>query len=336
VIAEHFFGFGLLLAVICMVIWLVVPVGKWIKYLTTDHTLIPVRSRAMWITFGGGAVLLLFLWLVPVPASFRAPGLLEADRYQQLFSSTGGRIKEVLAPSGSWVHQGQPLISLTNPELELEKDSIDAQLRQIELKKSQAFDEPGIELESISKEMEGVKQMYTHISSQLNGLVVKAPYDGYWVATQSGDVIGSWVDRGTMLGEVIDPSKFVFRAIVTQDSAHTLFSGDMRAASVRVAGETSYAVRVKKVTVVPYEQNVLPSPALGWSGGGDIEVAKDDPNGTKTVKPFFEVRAELENNPSVKCFQHQRGIIRFSLKPEPLLMQGLRKLSQVFQEKLKL
>jgi putative peptide zinc metalloprotease protein len=85
--------------------------------------------------------------------------------------------------------------------------------------------------------------------------------------------------------------------------------------------------------MIPGERRSLPSPALGWAGGGPIPVAQDDPDGRKTVEPFFEVRADLAPGTKATLLDGRSGEIRFDLPAEPLLPRWTRQLRQLLQKR---
>ena len=85
---------------------------------------------------------------------------------------------------------------------------------------------------------------------------------------------------------------------------------------------------------------MIPSPALGWHGGGEIAVAQDDPQGTKAAEPFFEVRAEVSSAAataaSLATLHGRSGKIRFDRKWEPVLPRCVRSLRQLLQKRYQL
>ena len=75
-----------------------------------------------------------------------------------------------------------------------------------------------------------------------------------------------------------------------------------------------YALPVTNWQVVPGGQQILPSAALGWSGGGEMPVAmENNTQGNKTVEPFFEVRGDLDARNGVILLDGRSGKIRFQL-----------------------
>ncbi|HEY0257255.1 MAG TPA: hypothetical protein VGC39_07425, partial [Candidatus Methylacidiphilales bacterium] len=95
------------------------------------------------------------------------------------------------------------------------------------------------------------------------------------------------------------------------------------------------AISTDNIRIIPAQQRELPSAALGWLAGGDIETDPKDTTGLQAKNPFFVVSAELSPLTQVFLAQRRSGEIRFVATWEPLLTQGLRRLRQLFQEKIR-
>ncbi|MBL9126614.1 MAG: hypothetical protein JNL97_03150 [Verrucomicrobiales bacterium] len=85
--------------------------------------------------------------------------------------------------------------------------------------------------------------------------------------------------------------------------------------------------------IIPGDTRTLPTPILGWLGGGEIPTEKDDREGRRAAEPFFEVRAALPDGSSVRLADGQLGRVRFRLPPQPLLQQAWRRLRQLIQQR---
>jgi putative peptide zinc metalloprotease protein len=123
---------------------------------------------------------------------------------------------------------------------------------------------------------------------------------------------------------------------VTQKDADRLFVRQLRSAQVRLSGQAGDVMRTQHWKIVPGGQQVLPSPALGWHGGGEIPVTQDDPNGVRSVEPFFEIRAEVSADAQPKLLHGRGGKIRFDQPWEPLLPRWVRDLRQLLQKRYQL
>jgi putative peptide zinc metalloprotease protein len=107
---------GVLLFVMEIVWFIVRPVWGEMRYLLKRIGMI----RLAWDAFVMLFVALVFLvWLVPVTSQVTAPAVLIASREQALFSPLPARVAEVLVRPGERVEEGQVLVRLESPELDL-------------------------------------------------------------------------------------------------------------------------------------------------------------------------------------------------------------------------
>ena len=89
--------------------------------------------------------------------------------------------------------------------------------------------------------------------------------------------------------------------------------------------------------VLPFEQGLLPSRALGMSGGGDLAVSPSDQSGLTAAEPFFRIESalhvDLSDGPQLV---HGRvGTMRITLSKRPLLLQWERQARQYLQRKFR-
>src|SRR5215211_2641430 len=88
----------------------------------------------------GGAWWAYSTWTAPRPALV-LPGAVEVQEVR-LGSKVGGRVAGVLVVEGDHVAAGQPLVRFEAPELEAQRDQLEAKLRQVELLQQKAFTGP--------------------------------------------------------------------------------------------------------------------------------------------------------------------------------------------------
>jgi putative peptide zinc metalloprotease protein len=332
-VSEQFLLLGVILALYCVFSFTVKPLFQLIKYLGSSPKLSRTRARAVLVTGGAAAAALLVLGLWPAPNRFRAPGILRAEEYSELFTSTPGTLAEILAQPGSAVVKGQPLLRLVSRELQLQLAAARASLAQAEATEERALTRAAAELEPLRSRRALAQKRVARLEEQERALVLTAPHAGTWVSQRLQDRTGQWFPRGHFLGQIVQAAEFRFSAVISQDDAANLFTGHMRDSEVRVAGEAGSPLRVGRVQVIPGEQEMLPSSALGWLAGGDVAVSHDDPQGRRAAEPFFELRAHVEASDGVMLLHGRSGKIRVELAPEPLLAQWYRKTRQLFQKK---
>jgi putative peptide zinc metalloprotease protein len=280
------------------------------------------------------AFLLLFVLLefVPFPYGFKAPGVLKAVDQLTAVNPTAGRVTALGKASGTLVRAGDTLLTLENAELRNERAETEAQLREAQSALSSALAKSQADIEPIRKRAEAYAEKLARVDRQIADLSVRAPIAGIWVAPDVDDFMGRWLPRGTPLGQILDPSRFYFATVVSQRDISELFGGGAHRARLRLAGQADHVLRIPAYNVIPMEQNQLPSMALGFMGGGDIGVKMGDSSGTRTLEPFYEVRAQVEPAPGVALRHGRRGLVRFSLGYKPLLWQGWRMVRQLIQK----
>jgi putative peptide zinc metalloprotease protein len=331
-LSSRYLILGVVMAVVCFVSWVIMPVVRLVQYLSTSPRLERNRVRAVAVCAGVVAVLLTFLELIPFPNNFRAPGVLQATEHTVVVNESPGYLQGVLVPSGLAVKRGQALVQLRDRELEFELASARAQLAESEALELRALQEQTADLMPIRSRREAIAKHLRRLEEQQAALTVRAQHDGQWMAPEVDRLSGAWFPRGTALGQVINAGSFYFSAIVSEKDASRLFTREIRLAQVRLRGQAGITLPVTEQKIIPAEHEVLPSPALGWHGGGEVPVELTDPSGVRATEPFFELRATIQPNSGAAILHGRSGKIRFQLAPEPLLRQWMRKLRQLLQK----
>jgi putative peptide zinc metalloprotease protein len=257
-------------------------------------------------------------------------------QYIRVINDAPGYVATVLVPSGKDVRPGTPLLQLSDRELDFEIEATLAQREETLAMERQALRMQTADLEPIRKRLDTIESKLKDLREQHAALLVKARQGGRWVAPHILDMVGSWVQRGTVLGEIVDHDAFRFSAVVSQDEAADLFVGQIRKAEVRIYGQGGENVTVSDYQIIPYRQETLPSPALGWRGGGDVPISVTDETGLQAAEPFFQIYATLKRNAGVAFLHGRAGKIRLSLNPRPLLFQWTHKFRQLLQRRYRL
>ena len=333
-VAGQWLLLGTIMAVAGVITWAIVPFGRLVHYLSSNPRIERVRQRAVFSTIALAGGILALLALVPMPQTFTAPGVVRAENYAVVYTGSEGEFAEMLAPSGTAVQPGTVLMRLRNPELELEIQAAAAEeMEALNLERA-ALDDPGQGLAAVRERLGAVRQRGAELARLRTNLEVRAPLAGTWVVPELSEIQGRWLSRGTAIGEIVDPGAFRFSAVVRQEDADSLFGTKLEADGVRLRGASDHLIKVSKVTILPMQQQILPSASLGWQGGGEIAVRQDDQSGTKSAEPFFELRALLSGDENALLRQGRAGKLRCSLPWRPLLSQWYRKVRQLVQQRL--
>lgn len=335
-VADRFLILGLIMAAVCIIGWIVVPLVKLVRYLLTDPELDRHRARALTVTAAMLGGILAFLQFVPFPSHFRAPGVLQAKQRSEIYSGVSGIITQVPVRSGSFVSRGEVVVRLTNRELANELRQAEAAHAEVEARILAAMDQDPSVLEPLSYQLASAEQVLARLQRQEAKLEVRAPHDGVWVAPYLHERLQTWIAQGEVIGMVLDNAHFIFTATVDQDDAGRLFSGDLETAEIRLFGQVDKVLEVSDVKIVPGDRRRLPSAALGWQAGGEVVTASDDPQGRRAAEPFFEVRGDVKDAAQVIAHHGHAGKIRFRVGKQALLPRMILRLRQLLQKRYQL
>ena len=337
-VAGQYLELGILLAFVLVFTSILLPLGKFVMYLAHSPRLGAYRARAISLTSAAAVAVLAILTLVPVPDRVRVPGVLEAERSRALHSEADGFFVELLARPGELVQQDQPLLRLSNRDLEREIEA--AQMRREELvaQEIRAISKGLVDYAPLARQRQALDETLTQLLARREALLVRAPIGGVWSASELDHTRGQWVTRGASLGAVVQGGGWRFVAVLPQIGSH-VFDGELQMAEVRLRGEEGLNLRSRQTRVLPFEQGTLPSRALGMAGGGAIAVSPSDPHGLAAAEPFFRVEARLESGAAgddAPALVHGRtGVMRMTLTSRPLLVQWERELRQFLQRRFR-
>jgi putative peptide zinc metalloprotease protein len=332
-VANHYLLLGLIFAAIAFVAWLCVPVGKAVYFLFTSPAL--DRDRAGAILRCGVALTLVILpcALVPLPASFTAPGVIESRGYRVVVAETAGELASVSTATNRNVAAGEPLFQLTNPSLEQDLRAARARSTEAAARFRASLDHGGVNRRTIEQYAAAAAHQVERTTQEVAALRGAAPGAGLWHAPELALQTGRFFRRGTPLGEILGTEGFDVVAVVSQTNAARLFSGDIQRVRARATGNVWTAIETRQWQVAPGQHTRLPSASLGWAGGGPVETDPSDSSGVAAREPFFEVRSHLADVPGVILRHGQTARMHFRLRAEPLFTQVRRWLRQLIQQR---
>lgn len=338
-VADRYFGIGLLAGLVTFIGSFVLPVVVAFKYLTREPRIERVRKRA-WIVSGAFvAVCVLLLAVIPFPRHFRASGVIRAAGSRVVATPTAGWVADFHVGSEQTVTEGQPLAHLINPELDLVIASVEANHEQTLAREREVLHTLPSAIIPMHQRRVAVEVQLAQLEHDRAALALAAPVSGQWVSPHAEEMKDVWLPRGSPLGDIIGAGKdWEFYAVVPQEYAAELFASDQHSSDLRFPGSSGHALPVTSWHVVPGRQDVLPSPALGWTAGGPVKVKLDDAQGRHSAEPFFLVVARVDRSAVAGdgprlLWQGRTGYIRFDLPWSPLLVQWARSFRQMVQNR---
>jgi putative peptide zinc metalloprotease protein len=313
-----------------------IPLARLPGYLLSGPSLARQRHRAIMAVLGLVGFLAAFIFLLPLPYSVEARGVVESDHYQRLYTPEGGWLREILASNGQWVEQGTLLMRLENPELLFEQRELKAEVTETEAILASAHSRLMADVAPLRSRLDSLKEKLADLDKRIAALEVRAEQAGIWAAPGLEKRRGSLLPRGGQLGIIVDPALYRFVAVIPQTDAASLFEGTVDAREVRLNGIAGWSLATEKTTVIPVEQRELPSAVLGWKGGGDIQVSEQEGHGDIAREAFFQVMVRLQPTQAPGLFHGRSGRLRLQLAPRTVASRVGQAVEQLMQKRYRL
>ena len=344
-------------AVVSAVLWLLVPLGKFARYLATSGELTRVRGRAVLSTVAVLGAIALGLGIWPRPDRYRAEGFVEPVGLAIAHTKTDGYIRTFL-PTGTAVFPGaaalvnrlpdvgdkQEAWEQLNPELVAKHRQLVAEQMQLRAKWRWAMDMVRYNTaQALAGQMQAKDEQVSRVETDLENLTVRAPIGGTWISPDVEQLEGRFLQRGEAVGMVATLDDLLIRATAAQEVGAVLI--DLRSrgidipVEIRIKGRPYPAFPGTITKILPAGQDQLPSAALGYAAGGSVPVRPEDQKGLTAVRRFFEIRVvpqpggALDGDSPVRLLSGQRVVVRFEAPPRPLLGQWWRRFLQLLQKK---
>jgi putative peptide zinc metalloprotease protein len=335
-VADRFLIIGMLMAVVCLIGWIVMPTFRLVRYLSQSSELDRVRGRAWATSLGLVAVVLGLLQWVPFPAHFTAQGVVQAVHFREVVAETPGYVQQVSGAAGQAVQEGQSLLGMQNFLLAATLRRSQGQMEELDARLLAARSkEPGA-MEPLQKRLLAAHQQDEELLRQQAVLQVNAPITGQWSFLPANSLVDTYVPRGGSLGVITQPGDYELVAAVLQADADRLFGNDLQAVQVKISGQAEVTLTAATWDLVPGARSQLPSLMLGSKGGGEIPVRADDPSGRHAAEPFYLLKARLPTDVEASLRHGQLGTVRVRTGSEALLPRWWRKLRQFLQERYRL
>jgi putative peptide zinc metalloprotease protein len=131
VAAEYLF-IGMLLAIWALVAAFVMPVVALASFLALSPRLAGARQRAVAVTAVIVLALAGILFVLPVPAWTNAQGVVSIPEQATVRAGAEGFVARVIAPPGTQVQRGEPLVAVSDPVLEARIRLLEARKEELE------------------------------------------------------------------------------------------------------------------------------------------------------------------------------------------------------------
>ena len=268
-------GFGLIVAIIGCVMWVGLPLFKLCKYtlLGTDTD----KPNRVWFAGALAVTVLLvggFLQFCPSPSVVSAPIVIDYEPLSVVRTNAVGFARTIHVDDGDVVEKGDLLVTLENPELEHELNSllIDIQISKVRINalfNADRISEVQLEQDSLESMLKQRKELETRIAD----LRIFAPQAGTVIARELDSMEGKYFQPGTELLSIGKPGEIQAIALTRQSDIEWVESNPEARIDLIVWGRHQNDTIEGKIKLVnPRARDDLPHEAFAASTGGPLAV----------------------------------------------------------------
>jgi putative peptide zinc metalloprotease protein len=311
-----------------MINMFIVPLGKSLRFLFTSPKLRRRRILALTVSSLLLAAVIALVSFMPVPLSTRAEGVIWIPEHAFVRAGADGFVDWLEVASGSRVSPGDALIECNDPFLPAQIRVLESRLRELRAVYDNRLISNRVEAKITEEEIQQVTAELVDARQRAEDLTIRAAAPGYLVVPMAQDLPGRFLQRGQLVGYVLDRSTMIARVVVSQADVDFV-----RQKTVEVdirfperIGETHPAILLREV---PAATDQLPSRTLSQEGGGEIAIDPRDMIGIKAFEKIFLFDIQL---PPPAGFYNvgERVYVRFDHGKEPLLWRWYRSIRQLF------
>jgi putative peptide zinc metalloprotease protein len=326
-LAEEYLFVGVLLGALAVLLQVVYPIARHIRFVLSSPVLRNRRLRAIGTLAGLIGAVVAAIVYVPLPASTYAQGIVWLPQHAQVRANVDGFIAQILAKPQTEVSEGAALFETVNSLLEVEVESRGWELRELKARFDQQLLDDRAEAGILQGQVDRVSADLAEARERAAELTVISPATGTFLVPGARHLSGRFARQGEVLGYVTDLSNPTVRAVVRQADI-ALVREQTRAVKLRLADRPGETISATIQHQVPSATARLPSKALGSRGGGLITVDPKDPEGSTAAEDVFLVDLALPRNVGVACVG-TRVHIRFEHNDEPLARRLYRRIRQL-------
>lgn len=331
-VAGQYFFIGIVLAIWAIFMQLVLPVLKFIRYLINSPKLSHRRQRALGISFGSIAMVLLMLFLIPVPLNTMAEGVVWMPESAHVRAGNNGFIEKVLVEDGERVTKDTPLVVTYDPLIQSQLKLMVSRKAELKARHDSLVQGDIVEAEIALEEVKILSGKIQRLREQISEMTITSPADGTFIISESKDLEGHYLKQGDPIAYVIDFKDVSVRVVVPQNSIGLVRKRTQKV-ELRVSGNVDTRLDSFVEREIPAATYKLPSKALSQNGGGKIQTNPFDEEGVKTKDQYFQFEIELPD--SIKdIYIGQRVYVRFSHGYEPIAWQWYRSFEELFLDEL--
>jgi putative peptide zinc metalloprotease protein len=327
-VAGKFFLIGILMACWSVILMLVLPLFKVIKFVLTGVQIEKQRQRAVGITAGGTALVVILLTLLPAPLWTGVEGVVWLPEQAIIRAGTDCFVNNYVSDPDTEVDVNQVLVRCEDPLLPARARQLQARSVELDALYVSQRRADRVAARITTEELRVVTADLANLEERIAEFDIRSPLAGRFVVPRARDLPGKFVSQGDIIGYLISPGTKSVHIAVSQDNVGMLRT-HIDHIQVRLADRLDEIIPATIIRQVPGGTNQLPSAALGTQGGGVVAIDPRDSSGKRTLETVFVYELELSSE-MITAPIGTRVYVRIDHGSEALATQWYRRLRQVF------
>ncbi len=339
-----FSGAGTILAAVCVLLWLVLPVFKLLKFVAFGTKSVqPSRLRFAGVVTSGFALFYLMTSCIPWIGREEAPAVVEYYPRIELRTGVSGFVDEWNVRNGQVVKAGDVIARLRNHELLSQREEIDFQIAIAEQRATTFLQNQEMAAYQIEQEsLVALRARQQDLQEQVDRLVIRVDAAGVLLTDAVDDLTGQFLHAGDLLAMVGATHDKELIALVDQTKYASFAKQVGQPIRMHVAGLGARWSNAVVSEVNPRATRQIPHPALVALNGGPIDVraaSKDEGNTSdkqasyELLEPHFIARITLPESYAETLKRGQTATIAIPSEDTNLGSHVARKVSNWWNRK---
>jgi putative peptide zinc metalloprotease protein len=216
---EELFLLVPLFAISAIIVWVFLPICKFLRYLISSGELARTRERAVASTLGALVLVVVCIGILKVPDRCRVEGIVEPVDLTTVHAESDGFVTGFL-PSDRMVSPGRDvLVEAVNPALEAEKKSLLADIRGLEVRRRIAQAREIAAAQILTEQIKALNEKIARVDFELSSLQLQPTLAGTWISPNIEKAGGVYLRRGQQIGFVANLDNVLIRATAGQELA---------------------------------------------------------------------------------------------------------------------
>lgn len=320
-VASEYFFIGVALAIWAVVIQVLLPLVKGLRFLLEDERLRPRRLRANSVVLATVALFIGVTGFVKLPQVTEVRGVVWPVDEAIIRAGTDCLVEAVLVDNGDLVEPGVQLLQCDTTLLQSEVAQLRAEL--LAARAAAFATRDRVELSLRNNAVKTAEVLLRRAQQKLTKTTLVSATAGAVYVPGSANLVGRYFRQGELVGYLLRAENIAIRSLLQQERVALL--GD-RLATVQVLSPAQATVHSSRILRrMPAATDLLVSPALGSDGGGDLPVLPQEGSPPRLREPAFDVEVALPAALS-RSLVGEAVRVRFDHGSESLALQCYRQL----------